>query len=156
MEDCAKATDDMPFGRNRPTGIVLGYPVITFGNHTHRGTMLNALGTKAPTQDQLDSLSLEKHVTQYSAPVYIWHSAEDNAVPVQNSLLFAYALTQNHVPMELRIFPYGPHGLALSTKETWSQNPAWLRTEAAQWLDESCDFMMHLPDASEQPAPICQ
>jgi len=42
---------------------------------------------------------------------------------VENSLLFAAALSRNKVPFELHVFPHGPHGIGLA-----QDNPA-----AGQW-----------------------
>jgi dipeptidyl aminopeptidase/acylaminoacyl peptidase len=53
---------------------------------------------------------------------------------VQNSLLLANAFTKAGVPFELHIYPDGVHGLSLSTKETWSQNPKTLVPHADSWM----------------------
>ena len=36
-------------------------------------------------------------------------------------------------PFELHIFPKGPHGSSLCTTETWSQNPAFVMPNCAEW-----------------------
>jgi len=38
------------------------------------------------------NLSNELQVTKDTPPVFLWHTWEDNAVPVENSLQFAEAL----------------------------------------------------------------
>ena len=57
---------------------------------------------------------LEKRVTANTPPCFIWHTAEDEKVPVQNCLIFAEALKNNAVPFELHVFPHGRHGLGLA------------------------------------------
>ena len=45
-------------------------------------------------------------------PVFLWHTADDKSVDVQNSLLFASALAQNGARFDLHVFETGHHGLA--------------------------------------------
>jgi len=49
-------------------------------------------------------------VTPLTPPAFLWHTAEDTCVPVENSLAFAAALSRAKVPFELHVFPSGGHG----------------------------------------------
>ena len=89
------------------------YPVITFGEYRHHGSMINLLGENPPPELR-HLLSNETQVTNDTPPAFIWHTCEDAAVPVENSLLFAEALSRHSVPFALHIFPSGPHGLGLA------------------------------------------
>jgi acetyl esterase/lipase len=118
----------------RPDLVVLCYPVISFGEHRHDGSMLNLLGDDPPADAQA-ALSLETRVSAETPPAFLWHTAEDGAVPVENSLLFAAALARHDVPFALHVFPHGRHGLGLAEGEpevgAWtSLCAAWLR---ARW-----------------------
>ena len=62
----------------------------------------------------LRRFSAEQNVSADTPPAFIWHTAEDDCVPVQNSLLLAGALAAKGVPFELHVFPEGPHGLGLA------------------------------------------
>lgn len=74
----------------KPNGMLLGYPVITSGEFAHRGSFVKLLGER---QKELnEALSLEKHVSEDVPPTFIWHTFEDQTVPVENSLLFVGAL----------------------------------------------------------------
>ena len=64
-------------------------------------------------------MSLEKHVSENTPPCFIWQTATDELVPVNNSYLFAKALQEHHIPYSLHIFSKGPHGLSLAD-ETWA------------------------------------
>ena len=57
-------------------------------------------------------------------PVFLWHTVSDSSVPVENSLLFANALTKHKVPFEMHIYPEGPHGLSLANRQTAEQTQA--------------------------------
>ena len=100
----------------RPDAMILGYPVISGVNTSHLHSFLNLLG-KEPTHEQLASLSAELNVDGRTPPAFIWHTADDTCVPVNNSLVFAQALTAAGVVCELHIFPKGPHGLSVCTRE---------------------------------------
>ncbi|MFD1429253.1 alpha/beta hydrolase [Lacticaseibacillus mingshuiensis] len=74
----------------QPNGLMLAYPVITSGPHAHRGSFRNLLGDQ-PTPDQLEAVSLEKHVSAQNPPTFLWSTFADDAVPVENSLLLDYS-----------------------------------------------------------------
>ena len=59
------------YGENRPTAVVLQYPVITALGKGHMNSFYNLLGTREPTREQLEYYSLEKHVDERSAPAII-------------------------------------------------------------------------------------
>lgn len=92
---------------------ILSYPVITGDMAlTHQGSIINVSGSEQPTREQQDFFSCEKLVTRRTPPAFLWHTAPDDCVPVQNSLLYAAALAANQVPFELHIYPKGGHGLS--------------------------------------------
>jgi acetyl esterase/lipase len=97
----------------RPDAAVLCYPVISFGEWGHRGSRNNLLGP-SPSPAAVEQMTLELHVDTSTPPTFLWHTADDPAVPIQNSLLFAQALALHKVPFELHVFPKGRHGLGLA------------------------------------------
>jgi acetyl esterase/lipase len=99
----------------RPNGLILAYPVITAGEYTHQGSIEALSGGRATLKEML---SLENHIDKDTPPAFLWHTFEDGAVPVENSLLFAGALRRYGVPFELHIYPHGWHGLSLAAPET--------------------------------------
>lgn len=111
-------TIDTTADRIRPDGMILCYPVISSGPFAHQGSFQNLLGEKADIQEERDRVSLELQVTPQTPKAFIWHTYEDGAVPVENSLLLAMAMRQNGVNFELHVYPKGPHGLALASEET--------------------------------------
>lgn len=122
--DPGQAADDDPIEResSRPDLGILCYPVISGVQFSHQGSFENLLG-KNPTPELLRQLSNELNVTPDTPPTFIWHTAADNAVPVENSLLFASALRRAGVPFDLHIYADGGHGLGLRT--TNADAPPW-------------------------------
>ena len=96
----------------RPNAVVLGYPVITSGKIAHRGSIENLCGAD---EALLQTMSLEYQVRPEVPPFFIWHTVEDQAVPVETSLLLAGALKENNVPFELHLFTHGGHGSSTCT-----------------------------------------
>ncbi|HSI08449.1 MAG: alpha/beta hydrolase [Rariglobus sp.] len=108
----ADAADLVERESSRPDLGILCYPVITLGEFTHQGSKHNLLGANPPA-DLVRFLSNELQVTKETPPCFIWHTVEDQAVPVENALLFASALRKAGVPFDLHIYEKGHHGLGL-------------------------------------------
>ncbi len=125
-------------GENKPNALILAYPVIMWGDKAHKGSFYNLLGENLE-DSEYDKMSLEKRVNKDTPPSFIWHTFEDNVVPVENALSFANALRQNDIPFELHIYPKGGHGYSLATKEV-SDSPnlhiaGWAGL-AVEWLND--------------------
>ena len=104
----------------RPDFGILCYPVISFTDPcAHTGSRDALLGPDA-SPDLLRELSCELQAGPATPPCFLWHTAEDSAVPARNSLLFAEALFRAGVPCELHVYPTGRHGLGLNTGHPWA------------------------------------
>ena len=124
------AADPIDRLSSRPDFLVLCYPVISFGEFTHRGSRSNLLGDN-PDPKLVESLSNETQVTARTPPTFLFHTTNDNTVPVENSMMFYAALRKAGVPAELHIYERGPHGVGLAqTDEALAGWPARL----ADWL----------------------
>jgi len=135
----------MKTGINRPTGMILCYPVITCADEfANKGSYDRLLGKKGATEEDRRKYSPELYVSAQTPPAYLWHTAADAGVAVQNSLIFASRLSENKIPYEMHIFPKGPHGSALATPETWGGREDLIIPEAAQWVDEAIDWALRL------------
>jgi len=110
------AADAIERQSSRPDIGILCYAVITMGEFTHQGSKNNLLG-KNPAPELVRELSNELQVTSNTPPCFIWHTWEDTAVPVENSLHFAEALRKAGVPFDLHIYQKGAHGLGLGTRD---------------------------------------
>ena len=100
----------------RPDRLVLCYPVITGGEYRHRNSFDALLGKGASEKERAE-WSLELHVPEDMCPVFLWQTAEDRSVPVENSYLMAQALRKKKIPFEHHVFEKGRHGLSVSTQE---------------------------------------
>ena len=133
MADCGYTCEQV-----RPHAMVLCYPVITGGKYAHRGSFRNLTGLGAIPLHA--SFSLDAMVTEQTPPSFLWHTFEDGAVPVENTLLMASALRRSGVTTEVHIFPHGGHGLALCNPLT-STGPEQNIPECAQWPEMAARFL---------------
>ena len=123
------ATDVVERQSSRPDLVILCYPVISMGPNTHQGSKNNLLG-KEPDPELVKNLSNETQVTKDTPPCFIWHTWEDKAVKVENSLEFASALQRAGVPFDLHIYQKGAHGLGLGNNHPWANDCLyWLRVQ---------------------------
>jgi len=115
----------------RPDFMVLLYPVIIYDPNIPR-TRENLIGKK-PTAELLDFYGAEKHVTPQTPPTFLVHAADDDVIPVKNSLLFFNALLQSNVKAEMHILQSGGHGFGLTDLNSMDQ---WFNL-CKSWLIEN-------------------
>jgi len=118
------ASDPVERESSRPDLGILCYAVITLGRYTHEGSKENLLG-KNPPAELVQLLSNELQVTPQTPPCFVWHTWEDTAVPVENSLQFAGALRAAKVPFDLHIYQQGQHGIGLADKPPFAHPHPW-------------------------------
>ncbi len=128
------AADAVERQSSRPDLGILCYPVISLGDFAHLGSKRNLLGTNPPPE-LVQQLSSELQVTAATPPCFVWSTAEDKTVPVENSLLFAAALQKNHVPFDLHIYQKGRHGIGLADKPPFAHPHPWAG-DCLFWLKE--------------------
>lgn len=114
---------------------ILSYPVITGDPaHRHTNSFRFLSGHDVVTEADIEKYSLHTKVTERTAPTFLWHTAEDQVVPIKNSILYADALATNKVPFELHIYPFGWHGLGTSDSESNGELVPKV-AHTAQWMD---------------------
>ena len=121
----------------RPDFLVLAFPVITMREPATHVISRRALLGENPSDEQKHRLSVDEQVTKETPPTFLVHSAEDTTVPVENSLLFYAAMRRAKAPIEMHLYPRGPHGSGMDPKlgptaewprhcESWMRFNGWL------------------------------
>lgn len=130
----SKSYIDNPHKINlRPDFMILTYPVISMSDTlTHLGSRNNLLDEN-PSPEKIKEYSNELHVTSHTPPTFITHAVDDDAVKVQNSLVFIAALQQNKVSTESFFYASGGHGFGMD-------NP----TSTIQWIDPCIDWILKI------------
>ena len=139
-------TTGIEFGSNRPNGMILGYPVVSGKSFaSHGGSFRKLLAKEDPTEEELELYSLENHVNPETAvPMFAFHTATDQAVPVASPLLLALEYAKNKMPFELHVFPKGPHGCALANEATAKGFANQVIPEVQAWVELSDRWMRSL------------
>lgn len=137
----AKASPDMPHGKNKPRGVILSYPVISMGKHAHEYSREMITGNGPDAQMWKHECSLELQVGENTVPAFLWQTQNDDCVDIQNSMLYAQALIDHEIPVELHIYPRGPHGMSVVTDETAQGNPDRGDPHVGGWVKAALEWM---------------
>ena len=109
------AGDEIDAVSARPDALILCYPVITSEHGiTHQGSINQLGGPRASDPDFLALTALENQVRPDTPPAFLFHTATDQAVNVENSVRFARAMWKKGRRAELHVFPEGPHGVGMA------------------------------------------
>ena len=119
----------------RPDAVVLCYPVILADEFAHENSIRRVSGAE-PGEEAYQWFGLDARVDAQTPPTFLWHTARDKTVPVENSLKMAAALSAAKVPFELHVFPEGPHGMSICTEAVGSKSDY-----NARWVDWSIRWL---------------
>ena len=146
MYDCKEVREVFPESK-KVNASILSYPVITADPKCwHKGSFVNLLGHTPQTQEEENYFSCDRQVSEKTPPAFLWHASDDTCVPVKNSMLYAEALSENGIPFELHIYPYGGHGMSICDKQVHNKlnsnieyDRDWLYS-AKKWLKLTFDL----------------
>jgi len=132
FDDGLETSDAIDKCSSRPNAAILSYGVNSLmPGITHKDTRDRFVSySKDPEKTAFD-FSGENSVSDATPPMLIWHTAGDTAVPVENALVMASALSAKKIPFELHVFPEGDHGDGLFGNVACARE--WFRL-AADWL----------------------
>ena len=123
----------------RSDAVLYSYPVVTLGEFTHLGTRRGISGND---EKLYGKLSIKNRVEASCPPAFIWHTQEDTAVPLENSLMLASAYRKSKVPFALHIFEKGGHGLSTSDIETCDfTTEEGCLYDNGKWFDLAVDWL---------------
>ena len=77
------------------------------------------------------------YATHAADEVFLWHTAEDEYVPVEHTYRLATSLAAHGVPHAVHVFAHGPHSLGLAMGA--GQTAAWTGL-AEDWIKEQCQL----------------
>lgn len=132
-----KTAAKIPYGYNRPKGVMLLYPMISpdYSNcekYTHAWETL--LGCENPSKELLDMAAVEKNADADSAPIFLAQTFNDPTVDVRNAMALGKVYAEAGVPFEMHIYPDGPHGLSVANEITARGKPRLINSAFAEWV----------------------
>jgi acetyl esterase/lipase len=99
---------------NRPDFLILGYPWLNAMKKDERGEISYCSVLKIEAgKCAFDQYSPDAHVTAQTPPTFIYHTTNDELVPVSASVIFYQALVAAGVDVEMHLFAKGKHGSGL-------------------------------------------
>lgn len=116
------------WGTPKPTALVLVYPVITMGEHTHRESRENLLGKDADPE-MIERMSVEKRISAGYPATFLWNGDADTLVDPINSRMMEAALGRAGVPHLAEEYEGIEHGAGLAKG-----------TCAEPWFDHAVSF----------------
>ncbi len=136
----------------RPAAMLLGYGLFDYSLNQEitgeferafaKASYVSFLGTAEPDEAILREISPVNYVSPDTPPAFLWATAQDHMVPVENTFRMGAALAKSGVPVEVHVFEQGEHGLALATEagagKDWQMNrraAAWTEL-AGSWIAE--------------------
>lgn len=139
--DCPEVREIFP--ESKPVqASILSYPVITADpKYTHGGTAYNFVGGHVPVDIEEKGVSCHLVVSDKTPPTFLWHTAADELVPVENSLLYAHALSEHKIPFELHIYPYGQHGLSIANEQVYAEPVNEKAKRAGKWVEDAKSWL---------------
>ncbi len=113
----------------------------------HLGSYQSLLDKEVLTSEDWEKHTPSKQVTPNTPPTFLWHSVDDDCVPVENALEYAHALSANKVSYALHIFHDGWHGISTCDYKVGAKTGETL--SCRQWLPLCRDWLSRvLPDPS--------
>jgi acetyl esterase/lipase len=136
-----QAADPIDRASDRPDFVISSYGVLTLLPEIAKPDTLKPLLGDRITQQLLDEVSPDKHVTAQTPPFFLFSTTADQGVPPLSTVAFYTALIRAGVPAEMHIFQTGPHGTALGKSnlelaewptllENWLRINGWIATPA--------------------------
>lgn len=135
LYDCPEVRHIAPPEVLRPDALGLCYPVAVSWGRTHEGSFRNLCGDDEALRRRL---SLDRLVRPDMPPVFVWHTRNDETVPVRNSLILAQSLEEADIDFAMHIYRMGKHGLSTADAQAYPVNgvppiswdvPGWLEAE---------------------------
>jgi acetyl esterase/lipase len=119
---------------SRPDFMILGYPWLNAMKPDQEGSIAYCGGMRVEPEKckSFAQYSPDRHVSAQTPPTFIYHTTDDELVPVEASITFYHALCAAGVPVEMHIFAKGKHnsglGLGNAALGLWPMLlEAWLR-----------------------------
>jgi acetyl esterase/lipase len=139
----AASSDRVERVSSRPDFIILGYPWLNAMKTDQKAlSYCSALGLATPQCAAFEQYAPDQHVKRDTPPAFIYHTTDDELVPVDTSVTFYRALAAAGVPAEMHLFRTGKHGSGLglgdaaldlwpTLLEAWLRGRGLLTTDAA-------------------------
>lgn len=127
--------------KNKPNGMILGYPVASVMRYKGADFMFQILtGKEDYTDEEIALFDLPPKITKDAPPVFMFATAEDLLTPY-GVLAVANKYSELGLGYELHVFQHGPHGMGLGTEVSADGSSQVLNSAFAHWQHLSNEWM---------------
>jgi len=113
-------------GTNKPNALLLGYPCILEDDDKDWPYPIPGLHTL---------------VDEQTPESFVFHTYEDDAVPVANAIEFVKALNDKKIPVEFHLFKTGVHGLSLGNHLVSNGSRTMIDENYEHWFELSVRWL---------------
>lgn len=140
----------------RPAGSILCYPMTNGDNHSQymidrekrmpgmsrmAAVVDQALyGRENPDRSEIYKLDLLNYVSADTAPIFVWHTTDDQVVSPIETTKFILKLQETGVSCEYHLYRHGPHGLG-SAKKTYALKESESDVHISTWIQLAAEWM---------------
>lgn len=129
-------------GKEKPNGMILGYPATDLSGGGDLMTML-LVGKDTPTEEAASWLNLNKQVTKDAPPLFMFTTGED-AMTRKMTLNLAGAYEEQGLLYEYHIFQKGPHGYSLANAACADGSSQVMNPHVEKWFDLSVEWIFQV------------
>lgn len=124
--------------RSCPDAMILGYPLTYIGNQESDEIRRHLCAEEA----QVPYMNTADYITSDTPSTFLWHTAVDELVPVQETIRYAAKLLEHGVYTELHIYAEGVHGLSVATPDVEEPKKCRYADEAiAAWFEAAVRWL---------------
>ena len=123
----------------RPDAVLPCYAVMSMKEYAHAGSREYLLGDH-PDPALLTQLSAHLNIREDTPPAFLFHTAQDQSVPVHNTLLFGRALCERGICCAVHVYPFGGHGMGLC----YGNDDRPTLAQARHWSGDAGRFLKEL------------
>ena len=114
---------------------ILAYPALNINIKTDR------TGKEVEFVKRVFSNNPTNEVSDKNPPVFIWHTYEDETVPISGSIEYIQKLEQLKIPFEAHFYQKGSHGLSVATEVTSDVYNNKMDAHVATWTSRAITWL---------------
>ena len=127
-------------GKNRPNGLILGYPATDMSGKGSELMQMLFTGGKELTEEERVWLNPVQAVTKDAPPLFLCTTAED-MLTRKATLDLVMAYEEQNCLLEYHLFQKGPHGYSLANEACADGSSQVINPHVEKWLDLSVEWL---------------
>ena len=130
-------------GKNRPNGLILGYPATDMSGQGSELMQMLFFGKEGPAKEEKIWLNPVQAVTKDAPPLFMFTTAEDTLTR-RSTLDLVMAYEEKGCLLEYHLFQKGPHGYSLANEACADGSSQVIDPHVEKWLDLSVEWIFSI------------